>query len=84
MPPTIIIYKHSEIYLSNNETKNFCTFVISEGEVEITHNRCSQAKIKAMTTQGFILIHCTDGLDYLWTKRRTKRQLRSVSFQIFI
>lgn len=55
--------------------KDSCvTFVISQSEVEVAGNRCSQGEIKAVTAQRFVLIHCTDGLDHLRTTGTSEKK----------
>lgn len=41
------------------------TFVVTQGEVEVAGDGCSQGEEEAVATQRFVFIHCADGLDHL-------------------
>lgn len=41
------------------------TFVVTQGEVEVAGDGCSQGEKEAVATQRFVFIHCADGLDHL-------------------
>lgn len=54
-----------------SKTKNIpeSTFVVTQGEVEVAGDGCSQGEKEAVATQRFIFIHCADGLDHLRQKQ---------------
>ena len=45
------------------------TFVVSQGKVGISCDRCSEGKVETMPAGWLVTVHRTDGLDHLGTQR---------------
>lgn len=69
-----------------SDTKNIpeSTFVVTQGEVKVAGDGCSQGEEEAVSTQRLVFIHCADGLDHLREAAATWRSVSVLLQGLFI